>query len=128
DVTAVEADVLKPLPLEGPFESAALNGVIHGLPGPLFRKADAVANVAAVLAPSGTLFGASILGSSGRQTRLSRSVLKANNRRGRFDHLADTEEGLAEILGASFAQVELESVGSMALFAASNPRRASPQG
>jgi SAM-dependent methyltransferase len=122
DVTAVEADVCKPLPVDGPFDSAALNGVIHCLPGPLSRKAGAVANVAAVLAPTGVLFGASILGMSGPRTWLSRRVLAANNRRGIFDNLDDTEEGLGEILGASFERVELETVGSFALFAATNPR------
>ena len=122
DITAVEADVCKPLPVDGPFDSAALNGVIHCLPGPLPRKAAAVANVAAVLAPTGVLFGASILGPSGRHTRLSRSILRANNRRGTFDNLGDTQEGLGEILEASFERVELETVGSMAIFAATNPR------
>jgi len=121
-ITAVEADVCKPLPLDGPFESAALNGVIHCLPGPLPRKADAVAHVAAVLAPTGVLFGASVLGTSGRHTRLSRSALYALNRRGTFDNLGDTQEGLGEILGASFERVELETIGSMAIFAATNPR------
>ncbi len=77
DVTAVEADVLKPLPVAGPFDSAALHLVIHCLPGPLARKAAAVANVAAVLAPTGVLFGASVLGTSGPQTWLSRRVLDA---------------------------------------------------
>jgi SAM-dependent methyltransferase len=122
DITAVEADVLKPLPLDGPFDSAALNGVIHCLPGPLSRKADAVANVAAVLAPTGVLFGASILGITARHTWLSRRALSTNNRRGVFDNLGDTEEGLAEILGASFEHVELETIGTMAVFAATGPR------
>jgi hypothetical protein len=122
DITAVEADVCKPLPVDGPFESAALNGVIHCLPGPLPRKAAAVANVAAVLAPTGVLFGASILGDSGRHTWLSRNMLRANNRRGTFDNLGDTEGGLREILEASFQHVELETVGTMAVFAARTPR------
>jgi SAM-dependent methyltransferase len=122
DVTTVEADVCKQLPVDGPFDSAALNGVLHCLPGPLSRKAVAVANVAAVLAPTGVLFGASILGLSGRHTWLSRSILKANNRRGTFDNLGDTEESLGEILAASFERVELETVGSMAIFAATKPR------
>ncbi len=122
EITAVEADVLKPLPLDGPFESAALNGVIHCLPGPLERKADAVSNVAAVLAPTGVLVGASILGSSARHSRLARNALSINNRRGTFENLDDSEEGLRQILGASFERVELETVGSMAIFAGSNPR------
>jgi SAM-dependent methyltransferase len=122
DVTAVEADVLKPLPVDGPFDSAALHLVIHCLPGPLPRKAGAVANVAAVLAPTGVLFGASVLGTSGPQTWLSRRVLDAFNRRAAFDNLNDTEQGLGEILAASFEHVELETVGSVAIFAATNPR------
>jgi SAM-dependent methyltransferase len=122
DITAVEADVLKPLPLDGTFDSAALHGVIHCLPGPLSRKAAAVANVASVLAPTGVLFGASLLGPSGQHTWLSRKALDANNRRGIFDNLGDTQEGLGEILEASFEHVELETVGSMAIFAATHPR------
>lgn len=122
DITTVEADVCRPLPVDGLFDSAALNGVLHCLPGPLPSKASAVANMAAVLAPTGVLFGASILGTAGGHTRLSRSILNANNRRGTFDNLGDTEEGLAEILEASFERVELETVGSMAIFAATNPR------
>jgi SAM-dependent methyltransferase len=125
DVTTVEADVLKPLPVEGPFDSAALNGVLHCLPGPLTRKAVAVANVATVLDATGVLFGASILGDSGRHTWLARSMLRANNRRGTFDNLDDTEDGLREILEASFERVEMETVGSMAIFAATNPRASS---
>jgi SAM-dependent methyltransferase len=126
DITTIEADVCKPLPVHGPFDSAALNGVLHCLPGPLPHKAAAVANVADVLAPTGVLFGASILGDSGPHTRLSRSVLKANNRRGTFDNLGDTQDGLREILEASFERVELETVGSMAIFAAAEPRTKPP--
>ncbi len=122
DVTVVEADVLKPLSVDGPFDSAALHLVIHCLPGPLPRKAVAIANVAAVLAPAGVLFGASILGTTGRHTWAARRMLDAFNRQGGFDNLSDSEEGLREILGASFEHVELETIGSIAVFAATNPR------
>jgi SAM-dependent methyltransferase len=122
DVTAVEADVLKPLTVAGPFDSAALNLVIHCLPGPVSRKAAAVANVAAVLAPTGVLFGASVLGTSGSHSWLARRVLTAFNWRGAFDNLDDSEDGLREILGTSFEHVDLEIVGSVAIFAATNPR------
>ena len=122
DVTAVEADVLKPLPVEGPFDSAALSLVIHCLPGPLTRKAAAVANVAAVLAPDGVLFGASVLGRTGQHTWLGRRVLAAFNRRGAFDNLDDSEEGIREILAASFENVEMETFRSVVVFSASKPR------
>lgn len=126
DITAVEADVLKPLPVAGPFDSAALHLVIHCLPGPLSRKALAVANVAAVLAPTGVLFGASVLGTSGPHSWLARRVLGAFNRRGAFDNLDDSAAGLRDILGASFERVELETVGSIAIFTARSPRPSSP--
>lgn len=97
DVTVVEADVLKPLAVRGPFNSAALHLVIHCLPGPLARKAAAVANVAAVLAPTGVLFGASVLGTSGRHTRAARGMLGASNRHGGFDNLGDTARAPAPL-------------------------------
>ena len=122
DITTVEADVCKPLPVDGPFDSAALAGVLHCLPGPLSRKAGAVANVAAVLAPTGVLFGSSILGTTGSHTWLSRRALEVLNRRGTFDNLGDTQDGLSEILRASFDRVELETIGAMAIFVATNPR------
>jgi SAM-dependent methyltransferase len=122
DVTAIEGDVLKPLPVEGPFDSAGLSLVLHCLPGPLTRKSTAIANVAAVLAPDGVLFGASVLGRSGQHTWLGRRVLTAFNRRGAFDNLDDSEEGLREILAASFESVEMETFRSVAVFSASKPR------
>ncbi len=127
DVTAVEADVLKPLPVDGPFDSAALHMVLHCLPGPMSRKAAAVANIAATLAPDGVFFGATVLGRSGPQTRLSRQVLAAFNRQGGFDNLDDSVDGLREILAASFEHQAIEIVGSVALFSATAPR-GSPSG
>ena len=122
DVTAVAADVLKPLPVDGRFNPAALHLVIHCLPGPLSRKAAAVANVAAVLAPDGLLFGASVLGRSGRHGWAARRMLGAFNRRGAFGNLDDTEEGLRSILAESFENVELDVIGSIAVFTATGPR------
>jgi hypothetical protein len=89
------------------------------------RKALAVANVASTLAPDGVLFGASVLGRSGQHSWLARRVLSAFNRRGAFDNLDDTEDGLREILAASFNDVELRTVGSVAIFTAARPRSAS---
>lgn len=120
-VTPVEADVLKPLPVGGPFHSAALHLVLHCLPAPLQRKAVAIANVASVLAPDGVLFGASVLGRRARHSWPARRVLDAFNREGSFDNLADTEDGLRDVLAASFSRVELDVVGSIALFVAAGP-------
>lgn len=118
----VEADVLKPLPLAGPFDSAALNNVLHCLPGPQSHKATAIRNIAAVLAPRGVLFGGTVVGSAGQHTRAARATLRAFNRRGVFDNLEDTVEGLREILDESFEKVDIDVIGSVAQFIAAAPR------
>jgi len=116
---AVQADVLKPLPLTAKrFDSAALNYVLHCLPGPAMRKAAAVQNVAAVLKSGGVLFGATVLGATGPHTWLSRAVLGFVNSRRIFDNLSDTEDGLRDLLEASFATVEINVIGSVAVFTA----------
>lgn len=120
--TTVEADVLKPLPVEGPFDSAALSGVLHCLPGPQSHKAAAIRNVAAVLASNGVLFGGTVLGTSAHHTPVARAALRALNRRGVFDNMADTEDGLREILQESFRTVEIDVIGSFAHFTTRGPR------
>jgi len=122
DVTAAEADVCKSLPLEGPFDSASLNLVIHCLPGPFERKAGAVANVAAVMAPDGVLFGSSVIGETGSHNAVARTMLRAYNRRGAFDNLEDSEEAIGAMLDSSFEEIEVDTVGSIAVFAARTPR------
>jgi SAM-dependent methyltransferase len=121
--TAVEADVMKPLPVGGPFDSAALNYVLHCLRGPQPNKGVAIRNVAAVLAPDGALFGGTVLGTVERHTRSARAVLWAFNREGSFDNLNDTADGLREILDESFRSVEVDVIGSVAHFTAIGPRR-----
>jgi SAM-dependent methyltransferase len=118
----VEADVMKPLPVDGPFDSAALSFVLHCLRGPMTNKATAVRNIADVLTPDGVLFGGTVLGSEESHTRPARAFLWAFNKRGDFDNLEDTVDGLHRILDASFRDVEIEVAGSAALFSATAPR------
>jgi ubiquinone/menaquinone biosynthesis C-methylase UbiE len=122
--TTVEADVMKPLPVDGPFDSAALNFVLHCLRGPQSHKAVAIRNVAAVLEPDGVLFGGTVLGTAERHAPQARAILWAFNRKGDFDNLGDTAEGLRQILEESFQTVEIEVIGSAALFTATGPREA----
>lgn len=121
NVTTVEADVLKPLPVEGPIDSVALNYVLHCLPGPQSRKAAGIRNVAAVLAPESVLFGGTVPGSPAEHTLAARAILWAFNRQGGFDNLADTEEGLRQVPKESFQTVEIDVVGSVAHFTATRP-------
>lgn len=118
--TLVEADVLKPLPVRNTFDSVALSAVLHCLPGPMEAKETAITNAASVLDPGGVLFGATVLGIEEHHSAPARAFLKAANRQGGFDNLNDTRDGLEEILSESFVDVEVEVVGSLALFAARN--------
>ena len=127
-ITAVEADVLKPLPVDGPFASAGLNAVLHCLPGPPEYKEAALRNIAAVLAPDGVLFGATVLGRSGEHTWLARRVLTVFNRQGGFDNLDDSAAWLKAALERSFEKVEVSEVGSLAIFVARNPVSPGPGG
>ena len=92
----VEADVMKPLPVEGPFDSAALNYVLHCLHGPQSNKAVAIRNIADVLTPDGVLFGGTVLGLEEQHRPQARAFLRAANRLGDFDNLGDTAEGSAD--------------------------------
>ena len=118
----VEADVMKPLPVDGPFDSAALSFVLHCLRGPMTNKATAVRNIADVLTSDGVLFGGTVLGLKESHTRPARAFLRAVNKKGDFDNLEDTADGLRGILDASFRNVEVEIAGSAALFSATAPR------
>ncbi len=120
--SVLQADVLKPLPVAGQrFDSIALNYVLHCLPGPMSRRAAAISNLAAVLDPDGVLFGATLLGTPELHTWLSRAALVQNNRLGFFDNLSDTQDGLRKILNEAFEAVDLQVVGSVALFSAAGP-------
>lgn len=117
----LEADVLKPLPDLGPFDSIALSNVLHCLPGPMESRAPAIHNLADRLAPDGVLFGSTLLGARDAHNWFSYSALRNNVRKGFFDNLDDTEDDLRTLLSASFAQVEIRTVGAMALFHCSHP-------
>lgn len=121
--TLVEADVTRPLPIEGSFDSVALNYVIHCLPSTGGYEAAAIANTASVLSDDGVLFGATVLGATALHTWVSSRALDANNRRGIFDNRSDSTEMLESMLASSFADHAIEVIGTVALFSARRPHR-----
>jgi SAM-dependent methyltransferase len=119
--TLVEADVLKPLPVRGPFDSVALSAVLHCLPGPMERKGRAIRNAASVLDSDGVLFGGTVLGLDEHHSAPARAFLKTANRQGGFDNLSDTRDDLENVLASSFNDVDVDVVGSFAFFTARKP-------
>ncbi len=120
--TTVELDVRKPLPVRGPYDSVAMNGVLHCLPGPIERKASAVQSVASVLADGGVLFGGTIAVDAPAHTRLSRALIRSNNRRGIFGNESDTLPAIRSLFQAEFQDVDVQLRGTMAVFTARAPR------
>ena len=122
--TLVEANALRPLPVGGPFDSAALTHVLHCLPGPPEAKRVAIEHVAAKLTADGVLFGGTVLGTGANHTRSARLAVRAFNRLGGFDSRDDDVAWLRAILQDSFYEVDVDdSSGSIAYFVASRPRR-----
>jgi SAM-dependent methyltransferase len=120
--TMVEADIIKPIPIEGRFDSIAMSAVLHCLPGPMAAKGKAIRNAASVLDPEGVLFGCTVLGIGESHTAPARAFLRAANRQGGFDNLGDSVDGLEAILSSAFADLEIDVIGSLALFTARSPR------
>jgi hypothetical protein len=73
---------MKPLPVEGRYDSAALSFVLHCLRGPMSNKATAIRNIADVLTPDGVLFGGTVLGVREPHTHSARAFLWAFNKEG----------------------------------------------
>jgi hypothetical protein len=116
----VHASVLDPLPLgERRFESAAANYLLHCLPGQIEAKAATLAaNLRPCLEPGGVLFGGTILGRGVTHTRLGRRLMRLYNAKGIFSNAEDDEQGLARGLATGLEDVEVEVVGTVALFTA----------
>ncbi|HEV8551587.1 MAG TPA: class I SAM-dependent methyltransferase, partial [Polyangiaceae bacterium] len=115
---AVEGDVLEPNRLaDGAFDSVGLGFLLHCLPAGGVGKWRALDQLGPKLAPGGTLFGSTILGSS-PPLRRQRLLMGAYNRRGIFDNGGDDLERLRGELRARFEDVAVEVEGVVALFTA----------
>lgn len=116
----VRANVLEPPPLgDARFDSASANYLLHCLPGRIDSKAARLAeNVQPLLDSGGVLFGSTILGRGVTHTALARRLMRVYNAKGIFSNADDDERGLERGLESAFDDVEIEAVGSVALFTA----------
>lgn len=116
---SVRADALQPLPLAtSSVDSAALNLVLHCLPGPMPRKAAALSHLARVVRPGGRVFGATVLGAGVAHRAPARLLLRAYNARGIFHNAADSLDDLHAELDARLRDVQVTVRGCVALFEA----------
>lgn len=106
----------------GGFDAISLMFLLHCLPGPPARKAEALVRTRTLLRPDGVLFGATILAKNVRPNLLARFVLWMNNYLGIFDNYEDSAASFVEPLQNAFHDVKVEVVGCMLLFEARNPQ------
>ncbi|UQB75936.1 class I SAM-dependent methyltransferase (plasmid) [Rhodococcus ruber] len=117
--------VLAPIDIEhGPFESVAANFVMHCVPGAWQDKGVAFGHIADVTAEEGVFFGSTILG-RGVPHNLAGKALSTiyNDASNIFSNRQDDRSGLEAALEAAFDNVEVEEIGTVAVFAARGPRR-----
>jgi Methyltransferase domain len=115
----VQANVLDPVELgDARFDSIAANYLFHCLPGTLEWKAATVAaNLRPYLGTGGVFFGSTILGRGVRHNFLGRRLMRLYNRKGIFSNVEDDREGLEQGLASQLDDVEIEVIGTVALFA-----------
>jgi SAM-dependent methyltransferase len=115
-------DVMKPLPLPpAHFDSIGMNHLLHCIPGDIpGGKWQCFEHVKTVLKPSGTLFGATVLGKV-KRNGAQRRLMDFYNRKGIFGNANDSLEDLEAGLRRAFKQVTVEQIGVVGVFTAREP-------
>lgn len=110
-------DVLEPINIEvGPFDSAAINGLLHCLPGTIRTKGVVFDHLKPLLNPGGVIFGCTILNKGVTKSRPAQWTMNWLNRRRVFTNLEDDLQDLREELSGRFQYFDVQVIGRMALF------------
>ncbi|WP_194837648.1 class I SAM-dependent methyltransferase [Nocardia sp. XZ_19_369] len=119
----VRADLLGDLPAipNAPFDSIAINYVLHCLPDPPTGKQEVFARLKSLLTADGVLFGSTVVTGGAPQTPFSNAFNALYQRMGAFHNQNDTVDMLHGALQQHFANHVLEIRGSVALFTARKP-------
>lgn len=115
----VTANVLEPLPLgEEKFDSVGLNYLLHCIPGDLKSKACVFDHILPHLNPGGVLFGSTLLSHGVKRSFLARKLMAIYNSKRIFSNEQDALTDLEQALHRRFNDVEINVIGSAALFRA----------
>ncbi len=74
------------------------------------------------VAPNGTIYGTTVLGTGIRHNILGKILMAVFNAKGIFDNREDSEKELKERLEAYFERVETKVVGVVLLFKCQGPK------
>ena len=113
-----QANVLERIHLDAPrFDSAAMNYLLHCLPGDIRSKAVVVDHVKRLLNPGGVIFGATMLSGGIPVGAAARTMMKSLNKKGVMTNTQDDLDGLKSALSQHLSDVVVDVVGTAALFA-----------
>lgn len=121
--TVQQADLLEGLPVApASFDSAALNMLLHCLPGGGLRaKAGVLARAAVAVRPGGRVFGSTVLARGVRVNRAARAMLRNHNQRGILSNSEDSLSDLEEVVSGCLTDVTVRARGCMGLFEGTVP-------
>jgi 2-polyprenyl-3-methyl-5-hydroxy-6-metoxy-1,4-benzoquinol methylase len=100
------------------FDSVGINAVIHCLPGTMETKLVVFDHIIELLKPGGIVFGSTILNKGVKQNWLTIIFMKRFNDRRVFSNLEDDVSTLREGLAKRFSDIEINVIGTAALFTA----------
>lgn len=111
-------NIFEPIPGDiAGFDSIGVNYLLHCLPGSIAEKAVAFDHLKSLMNPGATLFGSTILHSGVQRNWAAKRLMRFYNRKGIFSNTSDDLPGLERELTNRFADVAVEVVGCVALFA-----------
>lgn len=112
-------NVLEDMSVEGGgFDSVGMNLLLHCVPGDFSHKGRIFDNAREVMNPGALLFGATLLGRGVQRSAAARGLMALYNRKGIFSNRDDSPDALRAALAARFNDVNVATVGCMALFTA----------
>ncbi|KAF1952402.1 hypothetical protein CC80DRAFT_422797 [Byssothecium circinans] len=104
------------------FDSISMMLLLHCIPGPPARKANAVIGLRHLLRPDGVLFGATILGRGVQHNPIGKFLMAWHNFQGVFSNYYDDVQSFVGPLQEVFGEVRWEVCGTMLLFEAREPK------
>lgn len=118
----IQCNALEPIRFDKqPFDSIALGGILHCIPGNLTEKGRVFDSIKTLLQPGTRVFGYTILNQEIRKTLLSRLVYCLLHQLRVINGKQDSTSQLSSELRQRFAQVNIQVIGCIALFSATQP-------
>jgi hypothetical protein len=115
-------DVLRPIDGHGEtYGSIGVTYLLHCLAGDIRQKSAVFDHLIPLLAPGGTLFGATILAQGVPRSPAAVKLMGFYNKKGIFGNARDSLDDLRLALASRFNDVRVDTIGCVALFSAKGP-------